>query len=358
MAITIDRPQSKRELVEFLRFADEVNAARSARWPVVAPMQLPFLLGEGPSAQGRTVLPLLAREDGRIVARATAIVDQTYVAHWGERLGHVSLFEALPGTVEASRALLDEACDWLRGQGMTAARAGLGEGPDFPFAIDAYEALPPMLVRQNPDYYHALLQEARFQTEKAYLDYLIEVTPELVARWEAMVARAAAAGFRIVPLGEVPADRRLHDFTDTWNAAFQTHWGMTPTSAAEFEEIFAFAGTRGMYELSVLAYLGDKPVGVVWTAPEFSALARLAPGRELAPSERLSFFGLGVRDEARGKGVNLAMAAHSYLEQHRRGATHVSYTMVLEDNWPSRRTAEKLGGRVRANYLVYRRDFA
>ena len=52
------------------------------------------------------------------------------------------------------------------------------------------------------------------------------------------------------------------------------------------------------------------------------------------------------------------MSARCYLQQHRRGATHVSYTLVLEDNWPSRRTAEKLGANVRANYLVYRRDFA
>jgi hypothetical protein len=29
---------------------------------------------------------------------------------------------------------------------------------------------------------------------------------------------------------------------------------------------------------------------------------------------------------------------------------------VLDDNWPSRRTAEKLGASVCANYLVYRRD--
>jgi hypothetical protein len=36
------------------------------------------------------------------------------------------------------------------------------------------------------------------------------------------------------------------------------------------------------------------------------------------------------------------------------GNTHVSYTMVVDDNWSSRRTAEKLGGRVCANYLVYR----
>ena len=50
------------------------------------------------------------------------------------------------------------------------------------------------------------------------------------------------------------------------------------------------------------------------------------------------------------------MAAHAYLELARQGATHVSYTLVLDDNWPSRRTAEKLGAAVCAHYVAYGRQ--
>jgi len=45
------------------------------------------------------------------------------------------------------------------------------------------------------------------------------------------------------------------------------------------------------------------------------------------------------------------------LELVRRGATYLSYTIVLDDNWPSRRTAAKLGAEVCASYVVYRRNF-
>ena len=38
-----------------------------------------------------------------------------------------------------------------------------------------------------------------------------------------------------------------------------------------------------------------------------------------------------------------------------RGWTHLSYTLVVDDNWPSRRTGEGLGAKVCANCLVYRR---
>ena len=40
-----------------------------------------------------------------------------YNRHWNERLGQVIWFEAMPGTRDAVRLLMDAACDWLKGQG-------------------------------------------------------------------------------------------------------------------------------------------------------------------------------------------------------------------------------------------------
>jgi hypothetical protein len=50
------------------------------------------------------------------------------------------------------------------------------------------------------------------------------------------------------------------------------------------------------------------------------------------------------------------MAARSYLNMSARGYRSASYTVVLDDNWPSRRTAEKLGARVTRNFNIYRRE--
>jgi hypothetical protein len=67
---------------------------------------------------------------------------------------------------------------------------------------------------------------------------------------------------------------------------------------------------------------------------------------------------IGVREPWRGQGLNLALAARSYLAMIQRGYKSASYTLVLDDNWPSRRTAEKLGGKVARNFVVYRRELA
>jgi len=356
MAITIETPQGTDALTEFVLFQDAVYAERSARWPALPPLQLPMLAGESPFTAGRTLHPLLARDGGRILARALALLDGRYNRHWNERLGHVLMFEARPGTREATRLLLDRACAWLEEHGAEAARAGFGM-LEFPFVIDDYDSLPPSILRHNPAYYHALLKDAGFESEHGMVDYKIQVRAELVARWESALEAVRRAGCEIVPLAEVPEARRAAEFTELWNDGFKAHWGYTPFSEAEIALLLSAFAPTGVLDTSVMAYRAGRPVGALWVGPETTAGAVLAPGRVLADAEKLNFLGIAVRESDRGRGVNLAMSAYAYLELVRRGARYVSYTLVLDDNWPSRRTAEKLGAEVCASYLVYRRNF-
>jgi hypothetical protein len=357
VALTIESPADVDEYTEFLVFFDEVYAERAVRWPAFVSFQLPLLTGESPFATHRRVRPFVARRDGRIVARVLAVVDETFQAHWREPLGHLNMFEALPDTTAATRALFGAACAWLAGEGARAARAGFGM-LESPFATDAYDVLPPSWLRQNPAYYHALLAASGFTPERRFVDYKIEVRPELTERWAAAVAAARRRGFELRPLGEVPPARRVADFTTVWNEAFERHWGQTPFSEAEVATLIEVLAPAGMLDVSLLAYEHGAPVGVLWVVPTTAALATVAPGRAVAPSERLNNLGIGVRAGARGRGLNLALAASAFLELAAQGATHVSYTLVLDDNWPSRRTAEKLGAAVCAHYAAYARALA
>jgi hypothetical protein len=356
--VSIDEVRGEEQLREFCLFADQVNASRIAYWPAIPEIQLPLLTGEGPVAEGRLVLPLVARSEGKIVARAAAVVDQRYIDHWDEPLGHIVMFEALPDTTEAVRGLLNQACSWLRGHGLEAVRTGFGPATDMPYLLDAYDLLPPISTRQNPPYYHSLLKEARFEAEKGWVDYKIEVTADRIELWKHMLRTAESAGFRVATFSELDDNVRIGHFTSVWEEAFDRHWGVSHQSEDEWRGLFEVVGPLGAYDVSVIAYKEDEPVGAVFGIPDLSMMATLANGGELHPDERLNMFGIGVRDVARSRGVNLAIASRSYLELVKRGNTYVSYTMVLDDNWPSRRTAEKLGGRVCANYLVYRRVLA
>jgi hypothetical protein len=182
------------------------------------------------------------------------------------------------------------------------------------------------------------------------------VTPQLVARWESALAAGRRAGFDILRFRDVPFERRAPDLHLVWDEAFRRHWGYTPFSEDELSLVIASLTPAGMLDCSLLAYRGGEPVGALWLVPETSDQAVVARGHVLSAAEKLNVLAIGVREQARHQGLNLAMAAHGYLELVRRGARYLSYTLVLDDNWPSRRTAEKLGAAVCGSYLAYRRD--
>jgi predicted GNAT family acetyltransferase len=356
-ALTVETPKDAMAFTEFLQFRDKVYASREAYWPASIRFELQVLQGHTAFNEGRTLQPFEVRSGRSIVARVLAVIDARYQQHWQEKLGHLWWFEALPENREAVRLLMDEACAWLATHGAEAARAGSG-ALEFPFVIDAYNALPPNILRQNPPYYHALIKGAGFESEKGWVDYKIEVRPELVHRWASMVEAAQRAGYDIVPVCDIPPDRRVTEFTATFNETFHSHWGWIPYTENEMASLFTALESFGTLDASVLAYHNGQPVGMLLLTPEHSKHAVLAPGRVLRPDEKLNVLAIGVKQQARGRGVNLAMAGYGLLELVRRGAQYVSYTLVFDDNWPSRRTGEKLGGSVCANYMVYRRNFS
>ena len=331
---------------------ERVYATRPARWQGPA-LDLPMLLGQTPLTAEREIVPFVAREGGEVVARACAAIDRPYLSHWKDDVGHILRFEALPEAREAARAVLDAACEWLAGRGMHAARNGFGL-MDMPFNTDAYDVLPPSMLRQNPPQYHALIKQAGFETEQGFVDYAAEVTPGLVERWQGALEGARRQGFEIVPLRDWPAEERGAALSEIWNECFASHFGWSPMGP-EIVALFV-AGESPALDTSVFALQGGRPVGFCFVIPDDPSHASFAPGRMQRPSERLNILAIGVRRPARGRGLNYAMAGAAFLELVRRGASHVSYTLVLDDNWPSRRTGEGLGASLCANYVAYRRE--
>lgn len=353
MSLSIEPALDGTALDEFLALHDRVHADRSAYWPADAVLQRAILGGRTPFAADRRFHPLVARREGVVVARTAAVLDARYAARFGEQLGHVVLFEALPDAADAAPPLVDAACAWLARHGAVAARAGWWPPLDDPFVMGEDALLPPVGFRQNSPAYHDMLGAAGFAPERRWLDYRAEVTPALVHRWEGLVAAARAHGCDLLPLARLPVERRRVHGVAVFNDAFADHWGMPLLDAPELDELTADELVR---ETSLLAYDGDQPVGVVLVVPGESGYPVLAPGRVLDAREGVNFLSVGVRPPARRRGIAAALTARTFLTLAERGARAVGYTLVLDDNWASRRTAERLGAEVCASYVAYRRE--
>lgn len=359
--------QTADEFERYAGFAHEVYS-RSPTWVPPDPHHLVSLLGGNKEAGPHwTVQPFWVEREGQILATVTAVVDDLYNRHWDERMGHLLFFEALPDSDAAVASLFEAACEWLRAQGCEAARLSFLFGWQLPWTIDAYDAVPTLFHTYNPAYYHSYAKNAGFWTEHGVVQYQIAFTPALAVRYREMVARAEAASVRLRSWDFNRLEEEGLLFAGLLNETFAGHWGSPQFSTAQMQGFAAAFRDVLPPDFLGFAEVKNETVGFVFSFPDLNqALHRLrGKSAEENPEEFQRALGeidhgvlliIGVRSAMRGRGINLALAARSYLAMIERGYKTASYTVVLDDNWASRRTAEKLGGRVTRNFIIYRKE--
>ena len=320
--------------------------------------------GFGPSSQ---IQAFWVEDEGKLLATVTAFTDETYTQHWGESIGHLVFFEALPDQDAAVDSLIREACDWLSVRGCIAARLSLLPGMQMPLTIDAYDAVPTIFHTFNPAYYHSYIKNSRFITERGVVQYQIQFTPELAERYQAMVKHATDTGVNLRSWDFDRLDEETKAFTALANETFSTHFGFMPVTEAVMRGLTVELKDFLVPDFTLFAEVDGQPVGFVYSVPDLNQPLQRMRGKPIAENfeEFQTHFQaidhgvlliIGVKSEFRGRGINLALAAKSYLAMIGRGYKTASYTVVMDENWPSRRTAEKLGGRVTRNFAVYRKE--
>lgn len=346
----------------FARLPYEIYAARDAWWPPDVHNEVELLAGRALIAAHLDLQPFAAWRDGKLVARLSAVVNYRYNEHWHEKLGQLIHFEALPDEDDAVGALLDASVEWLSRRGMRAARSGFAAFLDYPYAIDGYTELPSFLLRGNPDCYHRYFKSARFYTEKGQVDYTAALIPEALERYREMEYAVRRSGVALKSWREFGYLAAVDAWTDVINAAFDRHWGWNPISHEEVRPMLLPLQSTLVADLSMIAEHAGAAVGAVFAVPDLTAvLARVRSGVKLRPERgggtRGALINVGVLEALRSRGVARAMAARSFSTMARHGMRFAGYTLVLDDNWPSRHTAESLGARVSGNFVTYRRDF-
>ncbi|HJU09530.1 MAG TPA: GNAT family N-acetyltransferase [Candidatus Binataceae bacterium] len=361
-SIRVERIGTRDRFEDFARLPFEIYSRRDAWWPPDIHNEVDLLAGRALITAHLDLSPFCVWRDSKLVARVSAVVNYRYNEHWDEKLGQLIHFEALPGEDEAALALLEEAANWLAQRGMTGVRSGFAAFLDYPYTIDNYGELPSFLLRGNPDCYHRYFKNAHFLTEKGQVDYTAPLNPAILTRYRQMIEAAHQSGVEVRSWREYGFLAAIDSWTDVTNAAFSRHWGWNPVTREEVRPMLVpLAGTL-VGDLSMIAVLDGNPVGAVFSVPDLSGmLAQVRAGVQLKPERgggtRGALINIGVLETARSRGIARAMAARSFATMAQHRMRFAGYTLVLDDNWPSRRTAESLGASVTGNFVTYRRDF-
>ena len=364
----IETLRTRDDFERFANFDREVYKDHAAWVPPDAPHIVSQLAGDFPGADQTRHQAFWALDTkGRILATVAAVVSEPFNRHWNESIGHLAYFESQAGHEESGAAVIRAACDWLCAGGCRAARLSFFPGWQFPLTIDAYDAVPTFLHVVNPPRYHAIIKNAGFATERNLVEYRIAFTPELAAEYRRMVDHAATSGVALRSWDFGRLEQETERFCEANNECFARHWGIPRFTVEELSGL-----TVGLKDFLVADFLGFAEVGgeiagYVYATPDLNQAFHAMKGKDPAAhadefQQHLRAINhgmlliIGVREQWRGRGFNLALAAKSYLAMMERGYKSASYTLVLDDNWPSRRTAEKLGGKVARNFVVYRRE--
>lgn len=320
--------------------------------------------GFGPELQTQ---PFWVEDAGRVLATVTAVTSAVYDRHWNEKMGHLLFFEALADQNEAVASLVNTACDWLKTKGCEAARLSMLPGMQLPLTIDAYDEVPTVFHTFNPAYYHSYIKNGGFVTEIGVVQYQIQFTRELAEKYREMVERATSSGISLRSCDFERLEEENETFTDIFNETFSAHWGFMPLPAEVMRGLTVELKDLLVADFLVFAEADGRAAGAVYSLPDLNQALHRMRGRSieenfpefqqhLANVDHGVLLVIGVKKEYRGRGVNLALAAKSYLAMIERGYKTASYTVVMDNNWPSRKTAEKLGARVTRNFDVYRKE--
>jgi ribosomal protein S18 acetylase RimI-like enzyme len=355
------------EFQRYANFGREVYD-QSPYWIEPDPHHLTELLsGAAPFGSHALIQPFWVEDGDRLLATVTAVIDETFNAYWKEQIGHLLSFEALPGQEDAVQSLIDTACVWLREHGCAAARMSFLYGWQLPLTIDAYEAVPTVFHTYNPTYYHSYIKNSGFVTESGQVEYQVRFTPELASGYQQMVERVSSSGVILKSWDFDDLEKESVTFLGLYNETFASHWGASQFTLPEMQRLVKGLKDFLVQDFTVFAEVDGQAIGGVFSLPDLNQAFSRMKGEVIEENfpKLLQFLQsvdhgvlliIGVKPQFRGQGINLAMAAKSYLAMIERGYKTASYTLVLDNNWPSRRTAEKLGARVTRNFNVYRKE--
>jgi len=309
----------------------------------------------------------LARRNGEIVGRIMASDDPRYNSLHETNVGCFGLFECIddPGV---AAALFQAAADWLRARGRNEVMGPIDYSTNYVcgLLIDGFQYPPTIMMGHNPPYYAALIEGFGFAKTKDWYAWWFSEYPAPAERLRKIaLARAGKLGVTIRTINLRKIEEESQRIRTIYNQAWQKNWGFVPFTEGESEHM-----AKEMKPLihplgTLMAEIGDEPVGFVIGVPDINVALRHINGR-------LTWFGLpigllkllyyrlktrtgrlialGVVERYRRAGIAEMLVLGLMDAAFKRGFTG-ELSMTLEDNVMVNRFIEAMGA---ARYKTYR----
>jgi len=371
---------TQQELMEFISFAWDVYED-DPNWvpPLVSMMKEMFDPQKNPFWEHSAVQNFLARRDGKVVGRISAIVNDNHNQTHNDKVGFFGFFEVLED-YEAAEALFDAASEWLRAKEMTAIRGPVhpSVNDEYGLLVDGFDSPPVVMMPYNPPYYVDFIEQYGFVKAMNlwahYLDTSI-LGGQKVDKLPAKLVRVAELArerynYVVRPFNVKDWDAEVERFKKVYNSAWEKNWGAVAMTDHEIHHLADGLKQIMDPDLVFLVEKDGEVVGVSITLPDVSqALLRAYPRPTTwEPWTLLKFMWhlkvrpcvdgirvliLGVLEPYRGRGVDALLYYETAKAALPKGYKNAEMSWILETNDPMNRAIQFLGGEVYKTYRIY-----
>ena len=312
-----------------------------------------------------TVKYFLAKKDGRTAGRIVAIVNRRHIEFHNERAGFFGFFESSNDQTVAS-ALLDWVAEIFRKSDMDVMRGPMNfsTNEECGLLIEGFNKFPLLMTPYNPSFYADLMEGYGMTKSKDLYAYILDVPEELPQKILRVAGIAAKHGVTVRPLNKNSFVSEMKIFKDVYNSAWEKNWGFIPLTDEEVTYLAEMLEKIVVPELTLIAEKDKEPVGFIGLLPDFNFVLKhmngkigpLSIAKALYYSKKikdLRLLLLGIKSEYRNKGIDALLFREGFKGVKRGGYKRVEFSWILEDNIPTQRLVEMIGGKLYKKYRIY-----
>jgi len=264
--------------------------------------------------------------------------------------------------------------DWLRGKGRDEIMGPIDYSTNYVcgLLIDGFQHPPTLLTAHNPQYYASLFEKCGFDKVKDLYAWWFSEPANAAARLRRLASSFQRRNPVTIRKGNVKnmreESRRLREI---YNEAWEKNWGFVPFTEKEIEFMTHELKPLVIPEFTLIAEIGDEPVGFILCVPDINVALRHIDGRLTkfgvpiglakllyykSRTRTARLIALGVKPKYRRAGI-AEMLVLQIIEDGmiKRGFTG-ELSLTLEDNFMINRFLATIGATKYKTYRIYRRS--
>ena len=351
MAVEIRQIETKRELKQFIQFANDLYADCPYYCPPLLFDELNcFDPEKNPALEVCEFQLWMAYREGKPVGRVAGIINRRANEKWGFKHVRFGWFDFIDD-IEVSKALLDTVAAWGKARGMDALNGPVGF-TDFDhegLLLEGYEYPAVMASLYNYPYYAKHIDAYGLTKEADWIELQVfppKQTPERIERLAEMVKQRYHVKIVKVKNSRELVKRFGIEYMDVIDAAYQKLYNFQPMTDKQknyYKDMyFQFLNFDFV---TLVVNEKEELVGVGLGMPDIASALRKSGGKlfpfgwyhllkalKAKKMERFSFLLIAVRPDYQDKGINALFLQDQIPIINQYGIKTLETTSMLETN--------------------------